>query len=217
MKVMTGGAIVLSVLMATAASDIQAQDASVDSVNRRGRRIGGQGIEMIMSMRERLELTEDQLASLEEMRRGSVETRNARAAEMAEMRSQLQAGQIRRSDMMAFMEDRRDAAGDVAAEHRQRIEGILTEAQIETLQAASRRGQRAVRGGQRVRGAAGWQGRAGFRNGRGQARAWRQGQMRHQRGIRGARGSGRGGQAGFRRGGAGLGGDSPGFGGWPGK
>jgi hypothetical protein len=207
MKVMTGGAIVLSVLMATTASDIRAQDASADSMGRRGRRIGGQGVEMIMSMRERLELTEDQLASLEEMRRGSVEMRNARAAEMAEMRSQLQAGQIRPSEMMAFMEDRRDAAADVAAGHQERIEGILNEAQLETLQATSRRGRRSARGS---RGGAGWQGRAGFRNGRGHAPGMRRGQMRHPRGFRGARGSGRGGQAGFRRGGGGFGGNQPG-------
>jgi len=210
MKGMKGGAIVLSVLMAMTANDIDAQNADADSVGRRGRRIGGQGIEMIMSMRERLELTEDQLASLEEMRRGSVEIRNAREAEMAEMSSQLQAGQIRRSDMMAFMEDRRDASGDVSAEHQQRIAGLLNEAQLETLQAANRRGQRSARAGRGTRGGAGWQGRSGFRTGHGQARGARQGQMGPRQGFRVMRGSGRGGQAGFRRGGAGFGGDVPG-------
>jgi hypothetical protein len=184
MKWTTGGAIVLSVLMATTANDISAQDA--DAVGRRGGRGAHQGVEMIMSMREGLELTDDQLASLEEMRRDAVQVRYAHGAELAEMRSQLEAGQIRQSDMMAFMEDRRDGAGDVSGEHQQRIEGILTEAQLETLQnshtqrGSMSRGRRGARGPSGVRrgsgmggqlnrgmrGGAGWQGRADFRRGR---------------------------------------------------
>ena len=114
MKRMTGAVIALSALVAISAADIAAQD----EVEARRAARGMPGVEAIMGMRERLVLTEDQIADLDAIRRESVQRRNADTAELAEIRSQFAAGQIERSEVMAFMEGRRDA--NQGAEERQR-------------------------------------------------------------------------------------------------
>lgn len=120
--------------------------------------VGAQSVESIMRASERLELTEEQLESLEAIRRDLVEQRVAEMAEVTELRSQLQAGQIRRSDLMAALEDRRDAARARAEERRASIEAILTEEQTEALQQ--------LRRSPRLRAERRRPGRRGFRDGR---------------------------------------------------
>ncbi len=176
MKIKKAGPLALSALIVFGVSDLNAQNEA------RGQRRGGvrrgAAIESIMSMRDRLELTDEQLSELETLRIESVDRRNADMATMSEMRSRLRAGQIRRSEMMAFMEERSDGFEGVADERRQRLEGVLTEAQRETLQQdRSRRRSMArgrtngMRGAGRAGGGQGMRGRAGFRGGQGMNRA----------------------------------------------
>ena len=104
-----------------------------------------QGVEGIMRARERLELSEDQVSQLDEIRRESVQRRTGEMAQLQELRSRLDAGQIRRSEVMAFMEDRREERQALAEQQRERVEAVLTEAQLETLQ-EMRRARRSDRG-----------------------------------------------------------------------
>ena len=145
MKKTVGGLLVLATVMATGAADLTAQQG------RRGAQMGadrGQrgGVERIMQMRERLELTDNQLAQLDALRSTSVARRTAAMAQISELQSQLAAGQIERSDFMAAMEGRRDETEGVAEAHRTQIKSLLTDAQRETLEQASQRG-RAFRAG----------------------------------------------------------------------
>jgi len=120
----------LGALALAGAADTSAQQARAGE---RGVR-RGPAVEGIMSMRERLELTEDQIADLDAIRSEIVQRRSAEAAELAELRSRLAAGQIHRSELMAYREDRREANAGVADETRARIDAVLTETQRSTLE-----------------------------------------------------------------------------------
>ena len=141
MKRTAGMIAVMGALAAAGAVEVAAQDATRE----RSRRSGAGGIEAIMQMRDRLELTEEQIASLDELRRESVERRSAERAAMSEMRSQLAAGQIRRSELMAFMEERRDARVGVADQERARLGTVLDSAQLATVEELRTRSGRAAR------------------------------------------------------------------------
>jgi hypothetical protein len=104
--------------------------------------VSAQSVESIMGARERLELTDQQVQQLDAIRRDAVAERNAERAQIAELQSQLQAGQIRRSQLMAAMEDQRDARQASAAQRRASLESVLTEAQRESVQQMRRRGAR---------------------------------------------------------------------------
>jgi len=170
----------LMVISAVAIGPAYAQDtSSADGEEPRTERaLRLPSIEAVMSMREQLALSEDQIARLDDLRAGSVQRRSLASAELAEMRSLLNAGQIQPSELMAFMEDRRAESGDLRAEHRSRLEGVLDATQLETLQ------QVRVRGRSLSRGRAGLArgGRDGVRNDRRSVRAGR--------GVRGSRGAG---------------------------
>ena len=125
MKKINGGMVALSALAVLGATDVSAQI-----------------VESIMRARERLELTEVQIESLDNIRRETVEERTTEMAEMQELRSQLDAGQIRRSDLMAFMEERQEARAAVNDQRRARVETVLTESQLEMVQEMRRRGGR---------------------------------------------------------------------------
>ena len=205
MKRTKGAVVVLSALVAISATDIAGQH----DVEDRRRFRGAQGVEAVMQMRDRLELTEDQIASLEAIRQESVQRRNAEAAEVAEIRSQFAAGQIERRDVMAFMEDPRESSEGVSEQQRERIDAILTEAQIESLQEARGRTRAFTRGrlGAGRGGRSGLRrgrpgmggGRSGFRGGRSEFRGDRPGMGGGRRGMRGERGRAASGR-GFRRG-----------------
>ena len=193
MKKTMGGSLALTALLALLSVPVAAQE---DDQERRGIRRGAD-IESIMSIRERLELTEDQLQQLDALRAEEVERRGANLAAVAEMRSQLRAGQIRRSEMMAFMEDRRDARQDVSEATRSRVDEILLPEQRESLDQYRAERRAFARGRQAGRR------EAGMRGGRGG-----DGERALQRGSRGARGFERGprSERGFRRGPGGPGG-----------
>ena len=101
-----------------------------------------QSVEAIMRAREQLELTEQQVQQLDAVRREAVAQRNADMAQIAELRSQLEAGQIRRSDLMAAQEDQEEAREARAEDRRASIEAVLTEEQLESVQQMRRRADR---------------------------------------------------------------------------
>jgi len=123
-----------------------------------GRPVAAQGVEAIMRARETLALTEDQISRLDAIRRDVIAERSAAQAEMAELRSQLSAGQIRQSQLMAAQEERADAAQGRAEEVRARVDAVLTEEQRAQVEQMRTRGQRV--GGRRPGVARG--GRGGF-------------------------------------------------------
>ena len=173
MKMTTGGFLVLGTLFVTlfagGATGLAAQQGRRGPQPRgmEGRQKARQdgGIESIMRLRERLELTEDQMDQLDAIRRANVERRTADMVEMTEVQSQYAAGLIRRSDVMAVMEDQEEVRRGRAGQQRESLQAILTEGQQESLKRV-RRESRASRGdGRRGQG-----GQGGFRSDRGQQR-----------------------------------------------
>ncbi|MBT8488172.1 MAG: hypothetical protein HKN72_16955 [Gemmatimonadetes bacterium] len=161
------------VFMASAALAIATagEAAAQDTTDRRGSRMTSEP-ERIMALRERLELTEDQLSALEQLRVEGVERRAETRATMDELRSRLRAGEIERDQMRASLEELRQAQPN-AGDRRARIEGILTEDQLGSLQEMRTR-------------------RSAVRERRGEARGAR-GQVRGaRREVRGARRGARG-------------------------
>lgn len=156
MKVMRKGAIVLGALALFGAGSAS-----------------GQSVEAIMRARETLALTDDQIGRLDAIRREIVSQRSAEMAEMSELRSQLAAGQIRQSEVMAAQEDRQAAAEGRAEERRARIDAVLTEeqrAQVEQLRTRADRVRDRRQGfapGRRNGGGRGDFGPGGFGPGRG--------------------------------------------------
>ena len=133
MKMMTGGSLVLAMLFATGVTGVTAQQGQ------RGAQMGGTqgrqegGVESIMRLRESLELTEDQVSQLDAIRREKVQQRTAEMAQTTEVQSQYAAGLIQRSDVMAAMEDRQEAARGREGQQRERLQSILTEEQRASL------------------------------------------------------------------------------------
>ncbi len=145
--------------------------------------VRGQGVEMIMRLRQRLGLSEEQIQQLDEIRQEAVQRRTARQAEMEELRSSVRAGQMEAAELRELVQQRQEAAEGIRAAERERVEAVLTEdqkAELENLRSQARafqRGRQSVMGGRGFRGP-----RDGMRPGgpgmRGRA---------PQRGIRGGR------------------------------
>jgi Spy/CpxP family protein refolding chaperone len=148
---MTNRAMLLSTGLLTAllASGAQAQEPPLD---RTGPRWRAPSVESVMSMRERLELSQEQIDALDALRREEVSRRNAERAEVEEMRSRLRAGMIPRSEMMAFMEERRATREDAASNRQEQIDGVLTPEQrsgLDQIRAERRAFERGRRAGRR--------------------------------------------------------------------
>ena len=144
------------------------------------------GPEQIMRMRDRLQLTDEQINQLDDVRRENVQRRTATMAEMAELRSQVTAGQINRSDVISRLKGRREE-GQAMAKPGELVMSILTDQQREILGEAKMRSPKARSG--KTRGMRGRGGPAGFRGSKG-GRSGRAG-MRGRRGSpRGPRGPG---------------------------
>ncbi|MEM7414129.1 MAG: collagen-like protein [Gemmatimonadota bacterium] len=186
MKKTISGVSALLLSMTLGSVDATAQE----SIDER-RNLRGPAVESIMSMRDRLELTDEQISALDELRAERVRERSQLRAEMDEMQSRLRAGQIPRSEMMAFMEQRREAASGDAEARRAEVNALLTESQVGMLDdlrsqarafqrgRASARSGRGARGSRGVRGARGSRGERGFRGARG---GWDRQGMRRGRG-----------------------------------
>jgi hypothetical protein len=121
--------------------------------------VSGQSVERIMRARETLALTAEQISQLDAIRREVVAQRSAERTEMEELRSRLEAGQIRQSELMAAQEARADAAQGRAEAIRTRIDAVLTEEQRASVELMSTRGPRV--GGRRPGFAPGGRGGAG--------------------------------------------------------
>ena len=143
-------------------------------------RVPPSGVEAIMRMRDRLELTDEQISQLDDIRRENVQRRATAMAEMAELGSQVAAGQIKRSDLASSLQARREE-GQAMAKPGELATSILTDQQREILNEARMRSLRAPSG--RARGMRGRGGPGGFRGPQG-------GPSRP--GIRGGRGGPRG-------------------------
>ena len=179
---MMGGAALMAAMLAAAPQQADAQARA------RGQRMMNDtdrpGVEMVMRLRDRLELTEEQVSQLDGIRQAVVQHRAAMAAEREELRSQRMATPRDREDREAMREEweaqreaaqaRRDAARAFSEGIRSQVESILTDQQMEELQDAAgrarafERGRRAgMRQGQSMRGRQAPGGaRGGFRQGR---------------------------------------------------
>ena len=139
------------------------------------------GVENLLRIRERLELSDEQIAQLQEIRGSALEQRKARAVELLDVQSRWGAGELERDEWRELMAERRETNREQSAQHREQISAILTDEQRERVaslrpqRAGSRRG---VRGGR-------------FRNGPGAVRGFR-GRAQSRRFV------GRWGQARFR-------------------
>ena len=122
------------------------------------------GPEQIMRMRDRLQLTDEQINQLDDIRRENVQRRTTAMAEMAELRSQVTAGQINRSDVMSSLQARREE-GQAMAKPGELVMSILTDQQRDILGEAKTRSLRARSGN--ARGMRGRGGRGGFRDPKG--------------------------------------------------
>lgn len=181
MKRMTGGAAILAAVMALAPLHIAAQQGPRAQ---RGQAAGprGAGVEMILRQRETLELTDDQVKQLDQIRQETVQRSLAHQGEMAELRSRVRAGELEMAEVRAQAEARRTAAEALRTAQRERIESVLNDAQkqkIQQFQAQAR----------------------AFRAGRASAmRGSRQGMRGARQGVRGMRDFQRPGTRGMRRG-----------------
>ena len=150
-KTTMGGAATLALLLTVGASDAVGQigprgDRSPrgDAVTRRAGPAGASGaaaVEGIIRLRERLELTEDQVARLDALRSEEVARRGRDAAQLDELRSQLRAGTLERADARERMETLREARRSTLEESRATVAEILTdeqEAEVEQLKARRR-------------------------------------------------------------------------------
>jgi len=165
MKGMMGGAVLMTAVMAFAPLHIEAQMGARGQRGSMGRR-GEPGVEHIMRLRERLELTEDQIGQLDAIRSEIVQHRTTQLADMTEFRSQMMAGQLEADEAEGQREARRAAGEAFSEDMKSRVESILTDAQQEEIgdlvgrARAFERGRASVqRGGQQ-----------GYRSGRGNVR-----------------------------------------------
>ena len=144
------------------------------------------GPEQIMRMRDRLQLTDEQINQLDDIRRENVQRRTTAMAEMAELRSQATAGQISRSDVMSQLNARREE-DRAMAKPAELVMSILTDQQREILKDVKMRSLKARSG--KARGRRGRGGPAGFRDPKG-GRPTRPSMRGGRGGPRGPRGPG---------------------------
>lgn len=165
MKGMIGGAVLMAAVMAFAPIQVEAQRGARGQRGMMGRS-AQPGVEQIMRLRERLELSESQLGQLDAIRSEVVQHRASQQAEMAELRSQVMAGQIEAAAARDQFEGRREAGEAFADDLRSRVESVLTDAQKETIQEAAGRARAFERGRASVQRG----GQRGYRSGRGAQR-----------------------------------------------
>ena len=154
MKRTMGGAALLAALVALAPMQL---DAQAGPRGARGQAMGprGAGVEMILRQKERLELTENQVKQLDQIRQEAVGRRTEHQAQMGELRSKVHSGQLEPDSLWKQVEARRQVATAMQEAQRTRVEGVLNDAQKQQLEQwtgqarAFRMGrQSALRGGQ---------------------------------------------------------------------
>jgi Spy/CpxP family protein refolding chaperone len=138
----------------------------------------------LLKLKMTLELSDDQIAQLEELQSALGEQRAAQMEEARALRQQAMSGDATPNELREQMASRREAMREKATAHRQMIEQVLTDEQRGKLAELREAGQK------------GQAGKAGMRGRRGRG---------PQQGMRGSRGQ-RGHQRSFRRGGGRRGG-----------
>lgn len=128
----------------------------------------GPGPEMILRLREQLNLTEAQVTRLEALRQESVNRQRERTAEMLDLRSRMAAGQVTREQMQERMRARAEVAQAEGQAPGERVRAVLTDQQRLQLaelqvQQLRRQVQMQQRGRQAIRGGAGREVRPGQR------------------------------------------------------
>lgn len=153
MKRTMGGAVLLAALVALAPAQMDAQ-AGPRGQRAMGPALRGGGVEMILNQKERLELTDDQVKQLDQIRQEAVQRRTEHQAQMAEFRSKVRSGQEKPEALREQVAARREVAAAMQEAQRARVEGILNDAQKEELQDWAQQGrafrmgrQSALRGG----------------------------------------------------------------------
>ncbi len=153
MKRTMGGAALLAALVALAPAQLDAQ-AGLRGQRAMGPALRGGGVEMILNQKERLELTDDQVKQLDQIRQEAVQRRTEHQAQVAELRSKVRSGQEKPAALREQVEARRQVAAAMREAQRARVEGILNDAQKEELQDWAQQGrafrmgrQSALRGG----------------------------------------------------------------------
>ncbi len=111
----------------------------------------GPAPETVLRLREQLGLSADQVTRLETIRRQNLDARRARMAERMDIRSRVQAGSLTREEARLMVAERMGAAAGSATEVRDRVNGVLTEAQRERV-TNLRRGAMMMQRGQAMRG-----------------------------------------------------------------
>lgn len=126
------------------------------------------GVETLLRIRERLELSDEQIAQLEEIRSTALEQRKARAVESLDLQSRWRAGELDRDERRELMAQRREANREQSAQQREQISAILTDEQRDRIaslrwqRAGPRRGVRAGRFRNGPGAVRGFRGRASF-------------------------------------------------------
>ena len=133
MKRLMGGVAVVATLAVLTPEHALAQRGG------RGMRAGADrgargGVEMVMRMRDRLELTDEQIQRLDQIRSEVVQRRNAHRQEMDELRSRVMAGEMEADELREVARARREASEEIRTQTRERVEAVLTDAQRETLE-----------------------------------------------------------------------------------
>ena len=120
-------------------------------------------VENALRQRERLELTDEQVAQLNALRTPCIERRQAESSEVIKLRSDFESREITREQFRDAMQARRDTTA--ASTTRARLAEILSEDQLAQLNRAQRGFARAGRAGARGRRGAEFRGRGsrGFR------------------------------------------------------
>jgi hypothetical protein len=137
MRLMTSGAAILAVAMTLSPLQANAQGRQGRGMMGWGRpdSLRGPGIEMILRQREDLELTDDQVRQLDQIRAEAVQRRTAHQSQMAELRSRMLAGDMEVEELREVAESRREASVEVARQQRERVDAILNDAQRQKLDA----------------------------------------------------------------------------------
>lgn len=170
MRRLTSGVALMATVMTLAPLSAEAQRGP-RGPRGMGPGVRGPGVEMIMRLRERLGLSEDQIQQLDQIRQEAVQRRTAHQAEMEELRSSVRAGQTEATELRELVQQRQEAAQGIRDAERERVEAVLTEDQrteLENLRTQARafqRGRQSVMPRRGFRGPRGgmWQGGPGMR------------------------------------------------------
>jgi Spy/CpxP family protein refolding chaperone len=184
---MTGGVLAVAALIAMGSTDAAAQRAGPGRAEMGMRQRAG--VEMLMRMRDRLELTEDQIAKLDAMRQEGVERRKAQMESMLEMRSRIAAGETDQAEAREAMRAMRESHAAMRDAQKEKVDAILTDAQRESLAQMRGRARAFMAGramGMRQGGRQAFRGRGGHgMRGQGMRGRGMRGQGMRGRGMRG--------------------------------